>query len=644
MKSKILLAVTLLAIITTIGISQEDKSKTEIDEPISQAEVGPAKVMGTWEELNQKAFELYRKGAYETSVAVAKQAVKAAEASWESDAGALVKCLNTLALSYLSLGRAADAVPLYERALKVCEESPGPERLLLAQTLNNVADFHRCQGDHAKATHLFRRALEIMEGATDPDDAILVATLNNFAMSCLAQGDLKESSLLLGRAYKISEEVFGPKHEFVARTLNNVGFFYSSRGKYSDAQTYYENALQIMKSVFGPSHPELLPILHNLAYTFHNEGFPDRAESLCKRELRISEETFGPNSLQVAEVLDNFASLYEVTGRNDEAQRHRRRALTIRREKSKEGKQKHSARTETSVLPGGVEVEMVWVPPGSFLMGNPHRAQTVTFTDGFWMGKYEVTKAQWMAVMGTKPWTMMAFSLDDEPNSPAGCIPWQDAQTFIKKLNALTGKAYRLPSEAEWEYACRAGTSTHYFWGDDRNVGDDYVWWKYNCENKNENYAHIVGQQSPNPFGLYDMIGNIAEWCSWDTNGMWRVLRGGNFMSDYSDCLPTNRHIADQQFPIAPAPWGFRLARYQNPDTTMQTSSEEKTPKVNPPTPTISHNEDIDDVKGEQMKMMLKALEDLKKQTESESDPMRKMYLEMALKQFQATLSELKEK
>jgi formylglycine-generating enzyme required for sulfatase activity len=207
-------------------------------------------------------------------------------------------------------------------------------------------------------------------------------------------------------------------------------------------------------------------------------------------------------------------------------------------------------------------------------------------TQGFWMGKYELTKAQWTAVMGTTPWARHELVLDD-PDSPAVDVSWFDAQSFITTLNSLTGKAFRLPSEAEWEYACRAGTTDRFYWGDDPDytVGNDYAWWKYNTFDVDEDYAHVVGQNLPNSFGLYDMSGNVWEWCNdWYDDypdgsvtdptgptsppgpftGPPRVVRGGSWYTEGLLCRSAARSGSIQTRKSARN--GFRLSRSVGPD------------------------------------------------------------------------------
>jgi formylglycine-generating enzyme required for sulfatase activity len=242
--------------------------------------------------------------------------------------------------------------------------------------------------------------------------------------------------------------------------------------------------------------------------------------------------------------------------------------------------------TETIMLRGGVALEMVWIPAGSFAMGrNPGEPGSgtaedpqhpVTLTSGFWMGKYELTKAQWEAVMRSEPWWGNANVLDD-PDSPAVYMSWENAQEFITALNNQTGLTFRLPTEAEWEYACRAGTTTRFYWGDDPGytVGDDYAWWQYNALDVSEEYAHMVGQKEPNAWGLFDMSGNALEWCDdWfgsypsagaidpvgPLTGTHRVMRGGCVNSQGGACRSANRA---QALPASSANYsfGFRLAR-----------------------------------------------------------------------------------
>jgi formylglycine-generating enzyme required for sulfatase activity len=175
----------------------------------------------------------------------------------------------------------------------------------------------------------------------------------------------------------------------------------------------------------------------------------------------------------------------------------------------------------------------------------------VTITKPFYMQTTEVTQGQWKAVMGTEPWKrwfISKFRVKAYPNYPATYITWNDAVAFCEKLGAKEGKTYRLPTEAEWEYACRAKSTTSWNCGDDEKELGDYAWYKENTVNIEENHAHQVGLKRPNAFGLYDMHGNVWEWCNdyygpdydnqsseqdplGSARGSYRVLRGGSWHS-----------------------------------------------------------------------------------------------------------------
>ena len=243
-----------------------------------------------------------------------------------------------------------------------------------------------------------------------------------------------------------------------------------------------------------------------------------------------------------------------------------------------------------SVFPD--DMEFVSIPSGSFMMGSPESE------DGRWDGESprhsvsissfelmttEVTQGMWEAVMGTDVRHYRDLADPDRSlggegsNYPMYYVSWNDCQEFIEKLNALdSSHTYRLPCESEWEYACRAGTTTRFYWGDSdsESVMGDYCWYSSNSNSS----THPVATKQPNDWGLYDMSGNVSEWCedtwhgnyngaptdgsAWVSGASIRVLRGGGSGGSQNNagyCRSAYRF--DLSAGIRSSDLGFRLAR-----------------------------------------------------------------------------------
>ena len=235
---------------------------------------------------------------------------------------------------------------------------------------------------------------------------------------------------------------------------------------------------------------------------------------------------------------------------------------------SKAQTERKSGDVKTITLPGGATMEMIWCAPGSFEMGSPklergrfsnevqHR---VTLTKGFWLGKYEVTQRQWESVMRSNP------SRFKSPNNPVDTVSWLECQVFITRVNTMLGGLARLPTEAEWEYACRAGSDAPF---SGSGIASEMAWYDKNSDFQ----THAVGSHKPNAWGFYDMHGNLLEWCSdWFTDqkadsvdpkgppsGSFKIMRGGCWFFFELDCRSAYRLKREPN--LRNCIFGFRLA------------------------------------------------------------------------------------
>jgi len=225
-------------------------------------------------------------------------------------------------------------------------------------------------------------------------------------------------------------------------------------------------------------------------------------------------------------------------------------------------------------ITNSIGMKLNLIPPGEFMMGSPESEHgrrdnetqhRVRITKPFYLSATEVTQSQYEDVMGKNP------SHSKGANKPVEKVNWNDAVEFCEKLSKREGEGFRLPTEAEWEYACRAGTPTAYSFGDDASKLGQYAWHRDNSGNT----THVVRLKLPNPWGLYDMHGNVYEWCQdWyedygnekvvidptgPVSGGRRVLRGGAFLSSPRIVLAANRDFSlpGRRYRLS----GFRLAR-----------------------------------------------------------------------------------
>ena len=327
----------------------------------------------------------------------------------------------------------------------------------------------------------------------------------------------------------------------------------------------YEGARKALEKLFALQQEHGLepdPEEHFIyARVWASAGLPERALESAVRYLKLR----GRKAEHYEEALDliNRAETGQIR--------------TVGSESTEPSRKKPGTPGETVVFDG---IEFVWIPPGSFEMGSAGRhaeknerpLARVTITRGFYLGKYEVTQAEWQVVMGDNP----SYFPECE-RCPVEMVSWNDVKTFIGNLNRRSGgKRYRLPTEAEWEYAARAGTTTDTYAGDITKrrgkdpVVDRIAWYDRNSKKR----THPVGGKEPNAFGLYDMMGNVLEWVE-DGYGKYpggtvtdptgpksklnRLFRGGSWFHIARDSRSAARigNMPGARYPAL----GFRLVR-----------------------------------------------------------------------------------
>lgn len=342
-------------------------------------------------------------------------------------------------------------------------------------------------------------------------------------------------------AYGVPPGFSSTEWEEIVKTAIQLGYIPTSKGAENLAP-----ALSVMKSVFeevGLKEPSPKHLFRAISHFTNDAGFH-----------RVS-------PLETATALQRAILALKLEGKKI-ASREELEKLQV--------EEKFDTRKD-------VKIDLVLIPAGKFKMGSPKSEKNrdtvfdetqheVTLTKPFYMGKYEVTQEQWVAVMGYNP------SRTKGANLPVTNVMWEHCQDFIKKLNAKTKGNYRLPTEAEWEYACRAGTATPYSFGDSLTENDANI-------SAPPSKLKKVGSYKPNAFGLYDMHGNVWEWCE-DGSGDYPkkpvtdpkapvneslrcVLRGGGFTSEVGSARSSTRSdkfMLESSF-INYYTVGFRLAK-----------------------------------------------------------------------------------
>jgi sulfatase modifying factor 1 len=318
-----------------------------------------------------------------------------------------------------------------------------------------------------------------------------------------------------------------------------IGWLWTSSGNFPHMWVNSTN-----EWIYFDSHPE--KVFSYLSNTWHDfEDYSDLKEKNNSLEIQRQEEQ---EAVRLAEIQRQILELYTLSA----IQGQHRNIVWDAAGNTATANRTVTVGNRSVDLNATVAMDMLWVPPGTFSMGQSDISSAapvhdVTLSKGFYLGKYEVTQAQYQAVMTGNTDSLSATPstrYNGNANRPVETVSWDDIQIFLSRLNAQqsanipAGWSYVLPTEAEWEYACRAGTSTVYSWGDDINATHA------NCGSSGLSHTSDAGNYAANPWGFFDMHGNVWEWTAdrygtyssgaqtdptGPASGSSRVFRGGSW-------------------------------------------------------------------------------------------------------------------
>jgi len=439
--------------------------------------------------------------------------------------------------------------PVFHRDLKpsnIMISKNGEIKLLDFGIAREMKDsFTRVTGKETSGTLPYMSPEQLM--GEKPNASMDIYSLGAVIYECFAghspfyTGDLREQI-----KHKKPDDIYGVDAHINSSLQKALAKKWEGRPKTAGALT------DSLKQRTEPK-PQLLPVIKEKPNPKASEIKPEPA----KKRFKSKKDLWIALIIIVIAVISFFALFNQQTVKTDPVTPAKRGgAIVIPMHPSK-----------GDVLEARFGMNFVYIPAGDFLMGSPPTEKNrnsdvvpqhnVKISKGFWMGQTEVTQAQYKAVMGTNP---SHFKGD---NNPVENVSWDNATEFCRKLSQKEGNTYRLPTEAEWEYACRAGTTTPFNTGqtistDQANYDGDYVYGN-GRKGTDRGKTTEVGSFSPNAFGLYDMHGNVYEWCQdWydedyysnspsvdpqgPNTGEYRVLRGGSWYNYPRGCRSANRY------------------------------------------------------------------------------------------------------
>jgi formylglycine-generating enzyme required for sulfatase activity/Tfp pilus assembly protein PilF len=460
--------------------------------------------------------------------------------------------VSQLALLLYSWRDYPAAIPLHQRMLAASKHQLDQPHTL--PIVRGLARMHYEQGEYANAEPLYRSLIKTYEKTVGANARETLECAGMLANILSEQGKHAEADALYLRDLEGCESSLGPDHRDTLTSMSNLAVSLGDQGKYSDAEPLCRRALEGRERILGPDHPDTLTSVSNLAILLIGQRNYADAEPLLRRFSHGCEALYGRDDSDTQDAAERYAECVD--------------ALTLL-------PQEHEVRDPPGTVTNSIGMKFVPIPAGKFLMGSPEDCpfvdpveefqHRVRITKPFLLGMHQVTQSQYEKVTGENP------SLFKGPNHPVEHLSWKEAHRFCELLSSLpaevaAGRQYRLPTEAEWEYACRAGTTTTFNTGDTLELHQARF---ATMERSSPKPTAPVGSYPPNAWGLYDMHGNVWEWTAdWFSakyfkrsrvddpagpkRGTHHTLRGGSASVEAHECRSSFRGEAAEDGPEDP--------------------------------------------------------------------------------------------
>ncbi len=478
--------------------------------------------------------------------------------------------LLTLGNIHLMRGEPTFALDYYHAVIPILSEIG--DRQGEAMALSGLAMAYESAGELHNTIKFYEQALMIFREIGDRASEANV--LMRLGLADVNLDELDRAVERYEQAFAIFREMNDRQSE--AAALDNLGNALAAMARNKEAVSRYEQSLTIHRETGGgESAAREAMLLEKMALTIAPLGQREQAIAWAEDSLRIHEQFDSPDAERLREQIAKWRHPQPPATTGITLSTFEFETVTLDSSGSVIERRKLQARQFVEELASGVTLEMVEIPGGTFLMGSPEseagsyddeRPQHTVTVSPFYMGKYQVTQRQWRAVASLPK---VSRDLESDPSHfkgddlPVERVSWEEAVEFCERLSKATEKKYRLPTEAEWEYACRAGTTTPFAFGETItaeivNYDGNYP---YASALKGEYRQQTVAVGSlglANGFGLYDMHGNVWEWCGdWysgnyyrestrddptgSSTGSYRVMRGGSWRDDAQDCRSAGR-------------------------------------------------------------------------------------------------------